>query len=250
MHRPAGNTLPDREATRPTRSAGFTVIELIVCLGVVAVLCGILLPSLRATREASQRLACASNMRQVGVAMSAYAMSNDNRIPHSKALDAPVPNIAELMVARINTPDGGKWDGIGHLMPYLGQCNCLYCPSHHGEHHLERYAKAYQEESNTLIFTNYHYSGHREVRQGRADTGTPITLDASPQALLLTDGLRMRSDFNHVTGLNRLFTDLSVSWWADEGNWLRLQLPESDLVASLDSSAAQYQQIWTTVSEE
>jgi hypothetical protein len=60
----------------------------------------------------------------------------------------------------------------------------------------------------------------------------------------------MRSDFNHVTGLNRLFTDLSVSWWADEGNWLRLQLPESDLIASLDSSAAQYQQIWATVSEE
>lgn len=250
MHRPAGTTLPDRDAPRHHRRAGFTVIELIVCLGVVAVLCGILLPSLRATREASQRLACASNMRQTGVAMGAYAMSNENRLPRSVVLEKPVPNIADLMVARLNTEDGGNWDGLGRLLPYLGQCSCLYCPSHHGEHNLERYAKAYQEESNTLIFTNYHYSGHFEVRAGRPDYGTPITLDASPQALLLTDGLRMRSDFNHLTGLNRLFTDLSVAWWADEGNWLRMQLPESDVVASLDSSAAQYQQIWSTVSEE
>ena len=250
MPRTAGNTLPDRDSARAPRRVGFTVIELIVCLGVVAVLCGILLPSLRATREASQRLGCASNMRQVGVAMGAYAMSNENRIPRSAVLEKPVPNIADLMMARINTEDGGEWDGLGRLVPYLGQCNCLYCPSHHGEHNLERYAKAFEQESNVVIFTNYNYSGHFEVRQGRQDSGAPITLDATPQALLLTDGLRMRSDFNHVTGLNRLFTDLSVSWWADEGNWLRLQLPESDLVASLDSSAAQYQQIWSTVSED
>ena len=250
MHRTAGSIFPASTVTRHPRRPGFTVIELIVCLGVVAVLCGILLPSLRATREASQRLTCASNMRQLGVAMGTYAMSNDNRIPRSVVLEKPVPNIADLMVARLNTEDGGEWDGLGRLVPYLGQCNCLYCPSHHGEHTLDRYAKAYQQESNALIFTNYHYSGHFESRQGRPDSGTPITLDASPQALLLTDGLRMRSDFNHVTGLNRMFTDLSVSWWADEGNWLRLQLPESDLIASLDSSAAQYQQIWTVVSDD
>jgi prepilin-type N-terminal cleavage/methylation domain-containing protein len=50
---PSPNGPGCRPSKRGNRRLGFTVIELIVCMGVVAVLCGILLPSLRATREAS-----------------------------------------------------------------------------------------------------------------------------------------------------------------------------------------------------
>lgn len=46
------------------------------------------------------------------------------------------------------------------------------------------------------------------------------------QAELVTDGLRTRSDFNHVKGTNVLRSDVSVHWWFDAGNRIIERLPE------------------------
>ena len=59
-----------------TRRAGFSLIEVIVVIGIIAILIGLLLPTLHGTRAASKSIACQSNMRQIGVAMAAYAAEN------------------------------------------------------------------------------------------------------------------------------------------------------------------------------
>ena len=62
---------------------GFTLIELLVVIAIIALLLGILLPSLGRAREQARKIACLSNMRQMGVAVSAYWLDSDYRLPPS-----------------------------------------------------------------------------------------------------------------------------------------------------------------------
>src|ERR1700710_1360622 len=62
-------------------TAGFTLVELLVVIGIVALLIGILMPVINAARERANRVKCGSNLAQIGKSLLAYAIDEHGAFP-------------------------------------------------------------------------------------------------------------------------------------------------------------------------
>jgi len=90
-----------RRATH--RAPAFTLIELLVVIGIIALLIGILLPSLGRSQEMGRRTACLANLRSIGQALVMYANQNRDRLPNGNprntSLDFDGTNLVLVVLA-------------------------------------------------------------------------------------------------------------------------------------------------------
>ncbi len=69
-----------KEKAKKTAAIGFTLIELLVVISIISMLLSITLPSLNKAKEASKRVVCLSNLRQLTLTWYLYATDNDDKL--------------------------------------------------------------------------------------------------------------------------------------------------------------------------
>jgi len=105
-----------------TRRRGFTVIELLVVIGVIGALTALLLPAVQAAREAARRAACRNNLKQIGLALHNYHSARRSFPPGNIQRTAGFcPGMAEPTVSY--STRFGNW--MIAILPYLEQ-SALY----------------------------------------------------------------------------------------------------------------------------
>ena len=74
------------------KRSAFTLVELLVVIGIIALLISILLPALNKARQAAQTVVCLSNLRQMGLAIQMYSSDNKGCIPSTDFTKGSDPN--------------------------------------------------------------------------------------------------------------------------------------------------------------
>ncbi|MHB1767186.1 MAG: type II secretion system protein, partial [Phycisphaerae bacterium] len=99
---------------RPTARHGFTLIELLVVISIIALLISLLLPALSKAKSLALRIQCASNMRQIGVALQEYANEYRGQYPMNFSLFWPFGGLGGYDFTSNNYTNYPTW-GLGLL---------------------------------------------------------------------------------------------------------------------------------------
>ena len=188
-----------REAALNRARRAFTLVELLVVIGIIAVLISILLPVMGRARESARRAQCLSNLRQISIAVLSYAQEK-------KSLPGPINSgVADPQTVNLNvigfttTEQRCQLANENLLLPYLkGVREVFFCPSS-----TEIRERAYSLSNGKVYNFCYKVNNQPDTRESYffgywgAKDATHSDFDIQPKKLSL-----VRSTVNPYSTLN------------------------------------------------
>jgi prepilin-type N-terminal cleavage/methylation domain-containing protein/prepilin-type processing-associated H-X9-DG protein len=216
------------QASRQRRPSGFSLVELLVVIGIIAVLVSILMPALGRARENARRTQCASNLRQIGAALFMY-LNEWKKLPvRPSPLDTGQPHA--FRIGSVPSAD------VADVMErYAGAKQIYFCPDSIDD----RSAEANWPVPNGSIASTYalpfwvketvwlipkpdcrpsRLNSELLIGQdflGSLDTPTPLTPLVWSHRMTRDPGTTGRSPF----GANCLYGDGHVIWKDKSAGW-------------------------------
>jgi prepilin-type N-terminal cleavage/methylation domain-containing protein/prepilin-type processing-associated H-X9-DG protein len=112
--------------SRHTNKKGFTLIELLVVIAIIAILAAILFPVFAKAREKARQITCASNLKQMGIALLSYSEDYDEQMAQSwMGGNGYGPSDP--------TPATIKYKWMDEVYPYVKSTAVFHCPDDSGQ---------------------------------------------------------------------------------------------------------------------
>jgi prepilin-type N-terminal cleavage/methylation domain-containing protein/prepilin-type processing-associated H-X9-DG protein len=201
---PPGGAPPTRFAPTFSAPRGFTLIEVLVVIAIISVLAAVLYPVFARAGANGRKGACMSNLRQIGLALSAYVEDWDSYLP---PFTTSIDPGAERQTDRLL---------VAALEPYIKNNDIWFCPA-------DRYArrKAHPDGAHTdHTVTSYHTLPTLAFEPVRLSLIDGPWLDGFGGQESISDVVFAYDDFVgsesvHSGGRNYLYLDARVKWAPD-----------------------------------